>query len=260
MRTDGGRSRYRARRPARQRRAFLRRRITAVLALIAVAAGLPLLLGVDAPSSHPRPVTRTPTAGADRGGAAAVLVMTQAQQSPPSPGTLPQTNTYPSGTSPEFKALMARLWAGVVHDSTRLALPAFFPEAAYAQLKAIGDPQADWSGRLVHDYTLDIAAAHALLGGHATTARLLAVDVVRSYGHWITPGVCSNRIGYYEMPNARVVYRVDGEVRSFGIASMISWRGIWYVVHLGAILRSTDTGMVDDPAGGPGISAYSGTC
>ena len=74
------------------------------------------------------------------------------------------------------------------------------------------------------------------------------------------PGVCDNSIGYYEMPNARVVYREDGQERSFGIASMISWRGAWYVVHLGAILRATDTGQVDAPAAGPGSSAYSGTC
>ena len=49
------------------------------------------------------------------------------------------------------------------------------------------------------------------------------------------------------MPNARVVYREDGQIRSFGIASMISWRGVWYVVHLGAILRSSDAGAVDEP-------------
>jgi hypothetical protein len=72
--------------------------------------------------------------------------------------------------------------------------------------------------------------------------------------------VCDNSLGYYEMPNARVVYREDGQIRSFGIASMISWRGVWYVVHFGAILRATDTGMVDDAALGHGVSAYSGTC
>ena len=155
---------------------------------------------------------------------------------------------------------MALLWSGVVHDSTTRALPAFFPQSAYDQLKAISDPGADWSGRLLHDYTLDITAAHALLGSDAAAARLITVSVVSSYGHWITPGVCSNSIGYYEMPNARVVYRVNGQVRSFGIASMISWRGVWYVVHLGAILRSSDTGTVDDPSIGPGTSAYSATC
>jgi hypothetical protein len=62
------------------------------------------------------------------------------------------------------------------------------------------------------------------------------------------------------VPNARVVYRTDGAVHSFGIASLISWRGVWYVVHLGAILREADAGVVDEPAEGAGESAYSGTC
>ncbi len=155
---------------------------------------------------------------------------------------------------------MASLWAGIVHDSLTQALAAFFPKDAYVQLKAIASAGSDWSDRLVHDFGLDIVAAHALLGRRAAHARLIAVNVPSSYGHWIQPRVCDNSIGYYEMPNARVVYREDGKIRSFSIASMISWRGVWYVVHLGAILRSTDSGMVDEPASGPGTSAYSGTC
>jgi hypothetical protein len=173
---------------------------------------------------------------------------------------LPQTHAYPSGTSPHFKSLMASLWAGIVRDSVTPALAAFFPRGAYLQLKAINSAGSDWSDRLVHDYGLDVAAAHALLGRQAAHALLIRVDAPSNYGHWIQPGVCYNRVGYYEMPNARVLYREDGEIRSFGIASMISWRGVWYVVHLGAILRSTDSGRVDEPASGHGTSAYSGTC
>ena len=107
---------------------------------------------------------------------------------------------------------------------------------------------------------MDIAAAHALLGRNPTDARLIAVNVASGYGHWVPPGVCYNRVGYYEMPNARVVYREDGQTRSFAIASMISWRGVWYVIHLGAVVRSTDGGIVDEPAAGPGSPAYSATC
>jgi hypothetical protein len=155
---------------------------------------------------------------------------------------------------------MASLWSGVVHDSLPQALPAFFPKEAYVRLKAIGSASSDWTERLVHDYRLDIGAAHALLGQNAARAQLVAVNAPSSYGHWIQPGVCDNSIGYYEMPNARVVYREEGQIHSFGIASMISWRGVWYVVHLGAILRSTDAGTVDEASSGPGTAAYSGTC
>jgi hypothetical protein len=155
---------------------------------------------------------------------------------------------------------MASLWAGVVRGSVAPAVRAFFPKGAYVQLKAIPSASSDWTNRLVHDYSLDIGAAHALLGRDAAHAQLIKVSVPAHYGHWIAPGVCYNSIGYYEMPNARVIYREAGRIRSFGIASMISWRGVWYVVHLGAILRPTDSGMVDEPASGPGVSAYSGTC
>jgi len=155
---------------------------------------------------------------------------------------------------------MASLWAGVIRDSVAPALPAFFPKAAYVQLKAIASADSDWTGRLVHDYALDIDAAHALLGRDATRARLIRVEVPSSYGHWVPPGVCYNSIGYYEVPNARVEYLKDGRLQSFGIASMISWRGVWYVVHLGAILRSGDSGVVDEPSPGAGSSVYSGTC
>jgi len=155
---------------------------------------------------------------------------------------------------------MSDLWEGVVRDSLTIALPAFFPKAAYVKLKSIYGAASDWNDRLLGDYRLDIASAHSLLGSHPAQAQLVAVRVVSSYGHWIEPGVCDNGIGYYEMPNARVIYREGGRIRSFGIASMISWRGVWYVVHLGAILRSSDSGMVDQAADGPGISEYSGTC
>jgi hypothetical protein len=76
----------------------------------------------------------------------------------------------------------------------------------------------------------------------------------------VSPGVCDNAVGYYEVPNARVLYRDGGRTSSFGIASMISWRGVWYVVHLGAVVRSSDAGVVNAPSSGSGVSAPSSTC
>lgn len=179
---------------------------------------------------------------------------------PPPPGSLPQTRAFPSTRTAAFRREMSRLWLAIVTDRPRSARSAFFPEGAYLQLKAIAGAGADFQDRLLRDYALDIGAAHTLLGRGAAGAVLLGVRVHASYGHWVPPGVCYNRVGYYEMPNARVLYREHGEVRSFGIASMISWRGVWYVVHLGAILRSGVEGVVDQPAVGPGVSEPSSTC
>ncbi|TMM04462.1 MAG: hypothetical protein E6G05_06040 [Actinobacteria bacterium] len=155
---------------------------------------------------------------------------------------------------------MAALWQGIRTNSVAAAMPAFFPEGAYAQVKAIANPGADYANRLVHELGLDIAAAHGQLGAGSSSAQLIGVQVPGGYAHWVSPGTCSNGVGYYEVPNARVVYREGSQTSSFGIASMISWRGVWYVVHLGAVVRPSDAGVVDDPASGSGASAPSSTC
>jgi hypothetical protein len=250
------------------RRAGRRAAVAWTLALIAAAAvGLVLLLsGGSKPGRRPSasPAARSLAALATPANPARRSVErhpgAQVRTATPSPGSLPQTHAYPWADTQLFRSLMAALWAGVVRDSLSAALPAFFPRGAYVQLKAIASTGSDWRSRLVHDYSLDIAAAHALLGPDPSSAQLVAVKVPSSYGHWVPPGVCYNDVGYYEVPNARVVYRENGQVSSFGIASMISWRGVWYVVHLGAILRSGDSGMADEPSSGSGTSAYSGTC
>ncbi len=244
--------------------------------LLLLAAALVAVVIVNATASGSSPATPPRPAGSTQASPAHSTsrldqASTTARRSPPqrtiaparqipSPGSLPQTHVFPSGSSTQFRELMAGLWSGIASGRVGPALPAFFPRGAYVQLKAIESAGSDWSNRLVHDYALDIAAAHALLGRDAATARLLAVAVPSSYGHWVPPGVCYNSIGYYEAPNARIVYREHGQIHSFGIASLISWRGVWYVVHLGAILRSSDTGTVDEPASGRGSSTYSGTC
>jgi hypothetical protein len=176
------------------------------------------------------------------------------------PGSLPQTRRRPSAATPAFRAEMRALWNGIQTGSVRPAMAAFFPERAYLQLKTLYNSSADYAGRLVGDYRLDLQAAHSLLGSNAPAARLLRVEVERNYAHWVDPGVCDNRVGYWEVPNSRVVYREDGHVRSFGIASMISWRGVWYVVHLGAVVRHAAVGVVDNPRTGPGAPVASSTC
>jgi hypothetical protein len=273
-----------------QRRTQQRRRLLLVVVLAAVAGVLAALVaGGGSGRNSPARATGTAraasaanaiTAAGRTPDAAGVTASTPGSASPPrtsasapppshehhqpraarSPGSLPQTRAFPSASSAAFNARMAALWAGVVSGSLGRAESAFFPERAYVQVKAIAAAEDDWRNRLLRDYVLDLDAAHALLGADAAHARLVAVRTDSSYGHWVPPGVCYNAVGYYEMPGARVVYREGRAVRSFGIASMISWRGEWYVVHLGAVLREGDGGVVDEPQSGPGTPAYSGTC
>jgi len=178
----------------------------------------------------------------------------------PDPGSLPQTSQLPSADAAPFHAEIDALWRGLRIGSPAAAMPAFFPLGAYLQVKTIVDAHADYVDRLLRDFALDVRAAHALLGHRSAAARLIEVVVPGSYARWIPPGVCDNGVGYYEVPNARLVYSEEGEIHSIGIASMISWRGLWYVVHLGAVVRSADEGLVDDPSAGVGYSAPSSTC
>lgn len=240
-----------------------RRTATVLTALwLLVLAGFLAACGGSAPHA-----TRRPGTTATHARTATVAAKPPKRAKPkrkrkpaPPPGVGPQTHQRPSPAGPAFHAEMEALWAGVKRDSPGRAMAAFFPEAAYLQVKAIGDARADYRDRLLGDYRLDLAAAHALLGADPATARLVAVNVPQSYVHWVTPGTCYNRVGYYEVPNARVVYRQNGGLHSFGIASMISWRGVWYVVHLGAVVRAGAAGIVDDPSLGSGVSAPSSTC
>lgn len=152
---------------------------------------------------------------------------------------------------------MEALWSAVKQGSPALALGAFFPLGAYLQVKSISDPAADWRNRLWHDFALDVLAAHRLVGASAS---FVGVRVPSAEAAWIPPGYCYNRLGYWHDPGARLLYRQGGELRSFGIASLISWRGEWFVVHLGAVLRSAPTGIVDSPALGAGVPGPPGGC
>jgi hypothetical protein len=176
---------------------------------------------------------------------------------PPAAAGLPQTSTLPRTDDTAFGNAVHDIWLAVTTGDPGYALPAFFPEKAYEQVKAIGDPDADWQGRLWYDFTLDLAAVHKLVPRNAAFVKVI---VPAQYAQWIGIGACYNKVGYWHVPGARVVYRADGAMRSFGIASFISWRGDWYLVHLGALVRSGAYGIVDDPEAGEGVPGPPGGC
>ena len=172
-------------------------------------------------------------------------------------GALPQTSALPKTTGTAFGNAVHDIWLAVMTGNPDYARPAFFPEKAYEQVKAIADPESDWQGRLWYDFTLDLAAAHKLVGKNAT---LVKVVTPTQYEQWIPPGACYNSTGYWHLPGSRLVYREGGATHSFGLASFISWRGDWYLIHLGALVRSAAYGIVDDPEPGPGIPGPAGGC
>ena len=176
---------------------------------------------------------------------------------PAGAGALPQTSVLPKTTGTAFGNAVHDIWLAVTTGDPDYAQPAFFPEKAYEQVKAIADPESDWRGRLWYDFTLDLAAVHKLVGKGATLTRVVTPT---QYAQWIPPGGCYNSTGYWHLPGSRLVYREDGVTHSFGLASFISWRGDWYLIHLGALVRSGAYGIVDDPETGPGVPGPPGGC
>jgi hypothetical protein len=147
-----------------------------------------------------------------------------------SPGALPQTMARPWGADPAFLARMGLLWQAIVSGDASVGLPAFFPEAAYLQVKAIANPDADWHRRLVRLYDEDIATLHARLAGRPSA--LVGVTVPDVAATWVLPGAEYNKGSYWRVYGSVVHYTVGGQQASFGVQSLISWRGQWYVVHL----------------------------
>jgi hypothetical protein len=163
------------------------------------------------------------------------------------PGTLAQTRDLPRADDPALRTRLEALWTAVVEDRPDEALPFFFPKTAYVQLKDLGNAADDFDYRLVGYYELDVHAAHQLLSRDAPIAHLIGIEVPAGRAEWMWPGSEQNKVSYYRVYGARVVYSVDGKRHSFGVFSMLSWRGQWYAVHFGPWPRWERYGDVYDP-------------
>jgi hypothetical protein len=176
------------------------------------------------------------------------------------PGNLPQTSIRPSFGAP-LTLQMKQLWRAIQSNSPALGSAVFFPRGAYISMKtgAVASPAGDYSDRLIYFYNLDLAAYRKRIdaGGPATFVRVLANP---ADAQWIAPGVCENKIGYWHEPGVRLVYRHRDSIQSVEVASLISWRGVWYIVHLGPNPRPLDVGTVDGFENGPGVPGPAGGC
>ena len=211
----------------------------------ALLVGVPACSGSSGDSQRPA-AAPSPNASSS---SAASATPARARPTVADPGRLPQTTEFPSTRSEHWQQAVAGFWQAVRTGDTAAAMPAFFPLSAYLQVKPETAQAAaqDWRTRLIGHYLLDLRALHTWLGPHATSAQLLGVDVADKTATWVRLGVEFNRLRYWRVYDSRVRVSVDGRVRSFGIASIISWRGEWYIVHLGSVTGAP--GTVRDPQG-----------
>lgn len=173
------------------------------------------------------------------------------------PGILPQTHVEPSFGIP-LTQRMRTLIRAITLDSNSIGATIFFPRSANIQMKTgtIPNPSSDYAQRLIVFFDLDLAAYHQRLFAE----KLLRVESNPTQAAWIAPGVCENRIGYWYAPRIRLVFRRGGQVSSVAVASLISWRGVWYVVHLGPNPRTVNIGTVDGFERGAGTPGPAGGC
>jgi hypothetical protein len=215
----------------RRRKIRRRRRIAAATAIVVVLGAAAGAVVLTQQGSAPGHVVRTA-----RGAATTTTSTTIAPTTTTTvdPGTLPQTMDKPTTNDPQFEAGLAGFWQAVVTDNPAPAMPFFFPLAAYLQVKAISNPAADWQQRLVAAYQNDIHSLHAMLGASASGAQLTGIDVPDT-AQWVQPGAEYNKGSYWRVYSSQLHYTVAGRTGTFTIASMISWRGHWYIVHLARI-------------------------
>lgn len=243
---------------------YRRRRLTTGGIGLVFLVALAVLLGEAGGSSGsssktaPPPVTSTtvPPPSVTSTNASATSTATS------DPGFLPPASDEPPTDVASVSSRMAPLWTAIQTGSLSKGMTVFFPESAYLQMKtgAISNPPGDYQNRLVALYNMDLGVYRSALGSPPSSAAVVSVEVDPELAQWVAPRTCANTIGYWHLPNIRISYSSGGSVSSFGVFSLISWRGAWYVVHLGPVPRTSGSGLLDLPASGPGIPGPGGGC
>lgn len=207
---------------------------TAALLTVAAAAIVGAVGGCGTESSAKRWQSSQPETSevASEGGSP---VATTTPPTTVDPGTLPQTRDKPEGSSSELDAGARALWGAIVADDPSIAMSFFFPLSAYEQVKDIANPASDWHNRLIAAYERDVHALHRQLGADGSRAEFSGINVPVAQAQWINPGGEYNKIGYWRVYGTKLDYRIGAKSSSLPVYSLISWRGRWYVVHLGPI-------------------------
>ncbi len=236
-------------------------RAIVTLLLSALAIGLlfgDFLFGGKAAATPPSSNTPTTLATQLRTGSTSKPTLA-ATTTTTDPGELPQTNQKPSLSSKSLALRMQELFTGIASDSITTALGSYLTLDSYRQIKGLSNNSFDYANRLLQHFALDVEAAHALFASEGQVS-YVGFRADASYANWVLPNTCYNKLGYWHLPGVRLLYKVGGITRSIGVISLISYRGEYYVVHLGAISRPSDIGYLDSPAIGVGSFGQPGGC
>ncbi len=205
-----------------------------------LASGEPREVAAAAPAAASSPAAMPSTSAAPAGSASASAApvtidlakhpeLLDADGKP-----LPQTDDRPSVDAPAFQRRLELLWKAIVRDDPTLATEAvFFPKVAYAQVKDIKNPEADWSSRLVRAFERNVHEYHRDLGDKPEAARFVKLVVDEKRVRLMERGKEGNKLPYHRVTRSKIHF-VDGsgKERTLELTSLIAWRGEWFVVHL----------------------------
>lgn len=164
--------------------------------------------------SAQRPRLVRAQAGVDAGGARKL------QPRSPAPPRPPPDTAQEAGR---------RLFEAIVHDDPHRAAAAFFPRAAFVQVKAMQQPERYYD-KLYARFAQDIQRLHR------DTPELAQAEFVElALGHrggWVAPGEEGNRLPYWAARHTTLRYRVGSELRTLEVRVLITWEQRWYIIHL----------------------------
>ena len=132
-----------------------------------------------------------------------------------------------------FQKRVLQLCDAIISGTPAKAHDAFFPLLAYAQVKAIADPERDYRLRLLAHFDRDILNYHRRISKRPGPLRCAGATVPDNLARWMKPGSEYNRVAYFRVLRSRLnLTDAAQNTISLEVTSLISWRGQWYVVHL----------------------------
>lgn len=204
-------------------------------AMVPSAGAFPSPTAVPLAGPFPSPTAVAPASTAT--GAATPAPASERHQDPPlfdaAGQPLPQTDERPESGSASFQWRMSQLCQAIIEGVPAQAHPAFFPAVAYAQVKAVADPERDYRLRLLSHFDRDILDYHRRISRRPGPCRCGGTTVPDNLARWMKPGSEYNKLGYFRLLRSHIdIVDAAEKTISLEVTSLISWRGQWYVVHL----------------------------
>jgi len=174
-------------------------------------------------SPGPSPITSTEPVASATARASALSVASAA------PAVDPKNESQPAREGADLEAKGKALLEAIVLDDAEKAAAFFFPREPFTPLKDSKDPDRYWK-HLYRAYENDIHKLHRRRRDW-TGVTFESIEP-GTPPVWVPPGDEANKIGYFRSWGTKLRYRIDGQLYTVKIHTVISWQGAWYITHL----------------------------